>query len=205
MDVHVTDYDKPLKPFCNVTFHQADVRELPIPDNTFDKVLAVSTVEHIGLQNPEVLSDVLPPYDSDGDLRAVCELVRVLKKGGDLIMTLPFGVCDGLISGGTARCYTIWSIRKFEKIAQPVLLHYYEYQYRRYTNIYTEYSLNRSFACELLKRLLAKRRKAVSKQNAGHLPDHPGRVTWRRVPMEDSRATHYKHIDGIVCGVWRKL
>jgi len=204
IDVHATDYDKPTKPFCNVIFYQADVRELPIPDNRFDKIMAVSVVEHIGLRDPQVVSDVLPPYSAGGDVEAVRELVRVLKTGGSLIMTLPFGLHDGLILEGSTRCYTIDSIRKFEAIAEPVFLHYYEYQYSHYMNNYPEYIPNKSLVRRLRERFLKKSREIVGPQKASHLPEQQGVVTWRRIPMENTGATHYKHTDGIICGVWRK-
>lgn len=131
IEVHGTDYDAPIKPFKNIKFHQADVRELPIEDQTFDRVIAVSVIEHIGLQSPQVLASSLPSVDQDGDLEAVRELARVLKPGGELIMTLPFGIRDELILNRQARNYTTHSIRKFEQFLQPVKLEYYEYQRRQ--------------------------------------------------------------------------
>ena len=42
--------------------------------------MAISTVEHIGLFDA----------DSDGDLKAVAELARILRPGGLLVLTVPF-------------------------------------------------------------------------------------------------------------------
>ena len=123
-DVHATDYDNPERPFHGLTFHRADVRSLPFADNTFDKILAVSVVEHIGLHDPQVRSDILPSYSAEGDVEAVSELVRVLKPGGDLVMTFPFGPHDRLI-GRSARSYTEDSVKKFQVIAEPVFLFRY--------------------------------------------------------------------------------
>lgn len=52
-----------------------DARALPYPDNHFDKVYAISVVEHI---------------EDLGDSQAVREMARVLKPGGRLSLTVPF-------------------------------------------------------------------------------------------------------------------
>lgn len=51
----------------------ADVMNLQYPDNTFDKVLSISTIEH-------VLDDRL----------GIVEMMRVLKPGGSLLLTTEF-------------------------------------------------------------------------------------------------------------------
>jgi hypothetical protein len=205
IEVHTTDYDRPAKPFRNATFHQGDVRELAIPDNTFDKIFAVSVVEHVGLSDPQVMSATLPRLGDAGDVEAVEELVRMLRREGDLIMTLPFGLHDRLILGGSTRCYTRGSIRKFEEVLQPVLIHYYEYQHSGKAKLFHEYESRGikmwTFVRGLLARLGAVR---GNEMKVSVVPDRPGVVTWRRVSLEQAKATHYKHTDGIICGVWRK-
>ncbi len=54
----------------NINFKVADINRLPFPDNVFDKVLCSEVIEHIV-----------------DDRRAVSELTRVLKKGGNIILT----------------------------------------------------------------------------------------------------------------------
>ncbi|MFM6402206.1 class I SAM-dependent methyltransferase, partial [Planktothrix sp.] len=130
IDVYATDYDSPLQPFNKVQFLQGDVRNLPFQDETFDKIIAVSVIEHIGLESPQVNSRDLPSVDQDGDLHAVKELARILKVNGELIMTLPFGIKDGLILGNQARNYTIKSIQKFDRYLYPLKMEYYEYKKR---------------------------------------------------------------------------
>ena len=49
-------------------------REIPFADGHFDKIFSVSVLEHI-------------PHD--GDIRALREMLRVLKPGGTLVITLP--------------------------------------------------------------------------------------------------------------------
>jgi SAM-dependent methyltransferase len=66
-------------------FLKQNVLNTTLPDNTFDAIVVVSTIEHIGLE----------PYgqmvkDTDGDLRAMKELIRILKHEGVLILTTPY-------------------------------------------------------------------------------------------------------------------
>ena len=68
---------------------EADVRELPFPDRSFDQVLLVSTLEHIGADNTVYGLDA----ESDGAARveALRELKRVLRVDGGLLVTVPLG------------------------------------------------------------------------------------------------------------------
>jgi SAM-dependent methyltransferase len=128
LEVHVTDYDPPLVPFTNCKFQQADVRNLPYPDDFFDVILAVSVIEHIGLENPQVLDVNLPPVNLDGDVDAVRELARILKPDGRLVMTFPLGLDYKLIHGNSARTYNIDSLSsRFNSVTEPVLVEYYEF------------------------------------------------------------------------------
>jgi SAM-dependent methyltransferase len=56
---------------------QQDARRLSYPDGSFDRVFAVSTIEHIG---------------GDGDTQAVREFARVLRPGGRAVITVPCGL-----------------------------------------------------------------------------------------------------------------
>ena len=67
----------------------ADARSLPFPDASFDQVLLVSTLEHIGADNG--LYGVDTPVDDTGRSAALRELRRILKKSGSLIVTVPLG------------------------------------------------------------------------------------------------------------------
>ncbi len=68
---------------------EADVRELPFPERSFDQVLLVSTLEHIGADNTVYGLDA----ESDGPARleALRELKRVLRREGSLLVTVPLG------------------------------------------------------------------------------------------------------------------
>jgi O-antigen chain-terminating methyltransferase len=78
---------------ANMTVTHADVRRMPYPDNDFDLVICVSTLEHIGRDNAhygvEAPTDII-----DGDLAALREMRRVLKPTGRILITVPFGRLD---------------------------------------------------------------------------------------------------------------
>jgi SAM-dependent methyltransferase len=66
-------------------FLRRNVLDTLLPDNTFDAIPVVSTIEHIGLeQYGQTVKD------ADGDLRVMKELVRILKHEGILILTTPY-------------------------------------------------------------------------------------------------------------------
>ena len=69
----------------NFTFLQGDICHTPFAPDFFDVVIAVSTIEHIGLGR---YGD---PAHSGGDKKAIREIGRILKPGGRLIITVPFG------------------------------------------------------------------------------------------------------------------
>ena len=63
----------------------ADLTQLPFDDNSISSLSCMHVVEHIGLGR---YGD---PVDIDGDLKAMEELKRVVKKGGDLLFVVPIG------------------------------------------------------------------------------------------------------------------
>jgi glycosyltransferase involved in cell wall biosynthesis/SAM-dependent methyltransferase len=68
----------------------ADARVLPYRDRSFDLVLCVSTIEHLGLDNTRY---GLPfeQRDPGAPLRSLKEIARVLAPGGRLVLSIPFG------------------------------------------------------------------------------------------------------------------
>ncbi len=68
-----------------------DIRESGFPREYFDAVVAVSTIEHVGLPYSFRKSRVLrTPLDKQGDFRAVEEIHRILRPSGSFILTVPF-------------------------------------------------------------------------------------------------------------------
>lgn len=60
-----------------VDFHVADCRNLPYKSESFDIIFSISTIEHIEEKN--------------GDIDALTDMARVVKPGGKIIITIPFG------------------------------------------------------------------------------------------------------------------
>lgn len=205
----VTDYDPTDYPYKRAVFQQADVRHLPFEDASFEVILAVSVIEHIGLSDSQVLSSDKPPEDTLGDVEAVRELMRVLKPDGRLVMTFPYGLTDGLILGGSARGYTAHSLKRFESVARPLALDYYEYQRMGVHELYEEVKSNPSvfshFKQQVLNRVFRSKKRVKQSPSLAPSTSIIGAVTWRKIPIEQAKATHKSHVDGVICGVWGKL
>jgi SAM-dependent methyltransferase len=76
-----------------VSYVYGDLRSLDFRDNLFDAIACVSTIEHIGMDNSMYAgkSDLAKRGNPKEFLEAVAELRRVLKPGGSLYITFPFG------------------------------------------------------------------------------------------------------------------
>jgi SAM-dependent methyltransferase len=70
---------------------EADVRELPFPDDAFDQVLLVSTLEHIGADNSVYGLEPEPENGVEPRLASLRSLRRVLRREGGLLATVPLG------------------------------------------------------------------------------------------------------------------
>jgi ubiquinone/menaquinone biosynthesis C-methylase UbiE len=69
----------------NLKFIRGDIRHTNFPSNFFDRVIAVSTIEHIGLGHYG------EEFDERGDEKAIKEAIRILKPNGKLLATPPYG------------------------------------------------------------------------------------------------------------------
>ena len=69
----------------NIATGKADLTSLPFANNSIGSISCMHTIEHIGLGR---YGD---PVDPNGDLKAIRELIRVTKKGGDLLFVVPVG------------------------------------------------------------------------------------------------------------------
>lgn len=67
-----------------------DIRSTSFPDNFFDLVFCISTIEHVGRDN----SVYHIPYagdDHEGDFKALQEIFRIVKSSGRVVVTVPYG------------------------------------------------------------------------------------------------------------------
>jgi SAM-dependent methyltransferase len=75
-----------------VSYIYDDLRSLPFKDEWFDAITCVSVIEHVGMDN--VFFAVEKAYRENRPqdyLRAVQEMRRILRPGGSLFLTVPFG------------------------------------------------------------------------------------------------------------------
>lgn len=89
----VTLAPEPLNfPEVGVSYLYADLRDLPLRDGAYDRVLSLSTLEHVGLDNSYYGAGEVRGGDPERELlTAVAELRRVLAPGGDCFITVPAG------------------------------------------------------------------------------------------------------------------
>lgn len=66
---------------------KGDIRSTDWPDNTFDAITCISTIEHIGLPGRYGITE----NDPDGDHKSIIEMHRILKPGGLMVLTVPIG------------------------------------------------------------------------------------------------------------------
>jgi 2-polyprenyl-3-methyl-5-hydroxy-6-metoxy-1,4-benzoquinol methylase len=68
-----------------ILFFRRNIMHTCLPSGIFDVIIAVSTVEHVGLNQYGQLL-----LDNDGDILTMQELYRLLKKSGTLLLTTPY-------------------------------------------------------------------------------------------------------------------
>ncbi len=78
---------------ARVSYIYNDLRNLMLKDSWFDVVTCISTIEHVGMDNTLLYSEDDKHRESSKNdyLKVVGELKRVLKPGGKLLLTVPFG------------------------------------------------------------------------------------------------------------------
>jgi SAM-dependent methyltransferase len=80
-----------------VSYVFSDLRDLPYRDGWFDCAVSISTLEHVGMDNARYGTDAARAEAADPELdRALRELRRVVRPGGRLLITVPYGRPDDL-------------------------------------------------------------------------------------------------------------
>jgi len=84
-DIYAIDVNTPRYVFAEIQrFKKADITEGPFPENFFDVIIAISTLEHLGIGAFE------DPLIKDGDLLAMEQMHRMLRVNGEVLLTGPF-------------------------------------------------------------------------------------------------------------------
>lgn len=73
-------------PYPNFIYVRQDTRCTGFPDGFFDRITAVSVIEHIGLSGRFGSKE-----DPTGDKNALREMRRILKDNGRILLTVPYG------------------------------------------------------------------------------------------------------------------
>lgn len=92
-----------------IIFQRADIRAMPYASNYFDVIFCISTIEHVGFDKVNMTTSAtaferfadLPKEPPDAkswteDFKSMEEIIRILKPGGKLLLTVPFGE-EGII------------------------------------------------------------------------------------------------------------
>jgi SAM-dependent methyltransferase len=87
LDLDLCRRKEELDESSSMSLAQMDARMLGFHEEIFDQIICISTIEHIRV--PFRGRNMVHP-DDIGDLQAFCEIHRVLKKGGTIILTLPY-------------------------------------------------------------------------------------------------------------------
>ncbi len=76
-----------------ISYVYGDLRDTFFKDQTFDAVICISTIEHIGLNNTMLYTSdqKLNERDEGGFVAVASEFRRILKRGGTCFISFPFG------------------------------------------------------------------------------------------------------------------
>ena len=76
----------------HISYMFDDLRDIPIRDSYYDTISCLSTLEHVGCDNRTFTGNDADQENRPEDyLAAIEELCRVLRPGGSLLITVPFG------------------------------------------------------------------------------------------------------------------
>ncbi len=97
--VNFYDYRPAALYLSNLQSKEGNLHSLPFPDNSIESISCMHTIEHVGLGR---YGD---PFDAKGDIKAINEIKRVIKKGGSFLYVTPIGK-DAMIEFNAHRIYT---------------------------------------------------------------------------------------------------
>lgn len=86
-ELHGFDQTPAHRPWMRTT--HGDIRSTPYPDEYFDLVFCISTIEHIGADT--TMYGGQDRLEEDADFETLEELCRITRAGGRVLITVPFG------------------------------------------------------------------------------------------------------------------
>ena len=101
-------YHRYISDYNNFTFVQGDIQKTSFLDSFFDIVVGVSSIEHIGLVGKKI--------SPEGDKTAIQEISRILKPGGKLLITVPFGKASGVYSVRTHDSFRVYDYAHLKEL-----------------------------------------------------------------------------------------
>jgi hypothetical protein len=111
-----------------ISYVYEDLRESCYRDGYFDWIVSISTLEHVGMDNTLLYTSDGSKNESDPEshLKVVAELNRILKTGGILYVTLPFGRAQ---SHGWLQIFDTEMVQKLLDVFQPTSSRQTYFQY----------------------------------------------------------------------------
>jgi SAM-dependent methyltransferase len=93
--LHIATLEPELVAFTQrrISYTFCDLRDLPYRDALFHTIVSSSTLEHVGMDNERYGAAVSRAADPDAEVDLVLgELRRVLRPGGRMLLTVPYGL-----------------------------------------------------------------------------------------------------------------
>ncbi len=94
---------------------RASITGTNFPDESFDLIWCISTLEHFGMDNSLYTTQFI--VDQEMDLKAVQEMIRILRRDGTLYISVPYGKYEDL---GWLRNYDQARWQQLLAVARPV-------------------------------------------------------------------------------------
>ena len=104
-------------PDPRISYCWTDLRQLPIDDASFDVIVCLSTLEHVGMDNTGYGADERPAAHPEAEcIKVLRELRRVIKPGGTLLLSVPYGAATTM---PTMRQITKEELNVWREVFEP--------------------------------------------------------------------------------------